>query len=36
MASPSDEGEHVCDACGRSFESDEALEEHIHDVGLVD
>jgi hypothetical protein len=26
----------VCEACGKSFESEEALERHVHDVGLVD
>jgi DNA-directed RNA polymerase subunit RPC12/RpoP len=25
-----------CDACGKEFESREALERHVHDIGLVD
>ena len=32
----SPDGEHVCDACGKSFASEEALEEHVHEVGLVE
>ena len=27
---------HTCEACGKSFESEAALEEHVHDIGLVD
>ena len=30
------DGELVCDACGKSFDSEEALEEHVHEVGLVE
>ena len=26
----------VCEACGETFESEAALERHVHDVGLVD
>lgn len=36
MASTADEGEFVCEVCGQSFESEEALDRHVHDVGLVD
>lgn len=32
---PDDDG-HTCDACGKSFDSEEELERHVHDVGLVD
>lgn len=35
MADDNDE-EHVCEACGESFESEEALERHVREVGLVD
>lgn len=28
--------EHVCEACGKRFETEEALERHIREVGLVD
>lgn len=28
--------EYVCDACGDQFDSEAALERHIHEVGLVD
>ena len=28
--------EYVCEACGESFESEEALDRHIREVGLVD
>ena len=31
-----DNEEHVCEACGKSFESEEALERHVREVGLVD
>lgn len=27
---------YTCEACGKTFESEDALERHIHDVGLVD
>lgn len=27
---------HVCEACGDTFESEEALERHIQEVGLID
>ena len=36
MTRTSDDGEYVCDACGESFESEDALDQHVHDVGLVD
>lgn len=37
MGEASDEGDTFeCGACGETFESQEALERHIHDVGLVD
>ena len=26
----------LCDECGKSFDSEEALEEHLHEVGLVE
>ena len=35
MGSESD-AEHVCDACGKSFDSEDALVEHVHEQGLVD
>lgn len=28
-------GEYVCEACGKAFEAEAALERHVHDVGLV-
>jgi hypothetical protein len=28
--------EFVCEACEKSFESEEALERHVHEIGLVD
>ena len=28
--------EHICEACGNSFETEAALERHVYDVGLVD
>lgn len=31
----STDGEYVCDACGRVFESEEELSRHTRDVGLV-
>jgi len=35
---PTDEAdeEHVCEACGKAFETESALERHVHDAGLVD
>ncbi len=27
---------HRCQACGREFDSEEALEEHVRRVGLVE
>lgn len=32
----SDADEYVCDTCGERFESSEALEKHVHEVGLVE
>lgn len=29
-------GEHVCEACGRSFPDEEALVAHVRHAGLVD
>jgi DNA-directed RNA polymerase subunit RPC12/RpoP len=34
--SESSSEEYVCEACGKSFETERALERHIHEVGLVD
>ena len=28
--------EHVCEACEESFETEAALERHLHEAGLVD
>lgn len=28
--------EHVCEVCDERFESEAALEDHVHDVGIVD
>jgi hypothetical protein len=28
--------EFVCEICNETFESERALERHVHDVGLVD
>lgn len=28
--------EHVCEACGKRFDSEAALEEHVHEVGLTE
>lgn len=36
MSDTSGDGEFVCEACGETFESEAALEDHVHDVGLVD
>ena len=37
MASPTAEDEeYECGVCGETFESEAALERHVHDVGLVD
>jgi hypothetical protein len=33
---PNRDGEHVCEACERTFESAAELERHVHEVGLVD
>ena len=30
------DGEHVCEACEESFETETALERHLHEAGLVD
>ncbi|WP_224448931.1 C2H2-type zinc finger protein [Haloprofundus salilacus] len=27
---------YVCETCGKEFESEEALEAHLRDAGLVD
>jgi DNA-directed RNA polymerase subunit RPC12/RpoP len=35
MADDSDD-EYVCEACGERFESEEALEKHVHEVGLTE
>ena len=32
---PSDR-EYRCEICGESFSSEEALKQHIHDIGLVE
>lgn len=36
MTDDTDAEEYVCEACGESFESEEALERHVREVGLVD
>lgn len=36
MTDDTDRGEHVCEACGKSFESEEALDHHVREVGIVD
>lgn len=36
MTEDTDDEEYVCEACGESFESEEALERHIEEVGLVE
>jgi DNA-directed RNA polymerase subunit RPC12/RpoP len=28
--------EYVCDVCGEAFESEQELQQHVHDVGVVD
>jgi DNA-directed RNA polymerase subunit RPC12/RpoP len=28
--------EYVCEACGEHFESEEALETHVHEVGMTE
>jgi len=30
------DGEYVCTACEKAFESEAALQRHVRDVGLVD
>ncbi len=30
------EAEYVCEVCEETFESEAALERHVHDAGLVD
>lgn len=32
----SDDDSYVCDSCGKEFDSEDELERHIKDVGLVD
>jgi len=29
-------GEYVCEACEREFESEAALQQHVREVGLVE
>jgi DNA-directed RNA polymerase subunit RPC12/RpoP len=29
-------GEYVCGICGERFDTEEELERHVHDVGIVD
>lgn len=36
MIEPVTGTEYECAACGKTFESSEALERHVHEVGLVD
>ena len=36
MTDDTDEGKHVCEACGESFESEAALERHVREVGLAE
>ncbi|MFO7927187.1 MAG: C2H2-type zinc finger protein [Natronomonas sp.] len=36
MDDKTDSDEYVCEACEKVFESEEALERHVHDIGLVD
>ena len=36
MTEETDDEEHVCEACGKSFESEAALERHIREEGLVE
>ena len=28
--------DHRCAVCGKEFESEEALDRHVHEIGLVD
>ena len=35
VTNPSNE-EYVCEICEETFETERALERHIHEVGLVD
>lgn len=30
------EEHHICHACGREFESEAALDQHVRTVGLID
>ena len=36
MIEAATEMEYECAACGKTFDSEDALERHLHDVGLVD
>jgi DNA-directed RNA polymerase subunit RPC12/RpoP len=31
-----DDETYKCDVCGEEFESEEAVERHVHEVGIVD
>lgn len=35
MNSQTEEEDHACTACGKSFESEAELERHVRDIGLV-
>jgi transposase-like protein len=32
----SSDQQYVCDICGETFQSERALNRHVHEVGLVD
>ena len=36
MNDTTESDEHVCEACDTTFDSEAALERHVHDVGIVD
>lgn len=31
-----DDAEYVCDICGRAFDSEAALEDHVHEEGQME
>lgn len=36
MVSNDSDEEHVCEACEKSFETEQELNQHVREIGLVD
>ena len=34
--SESPDGEYLCEVCGKTFPTEEAMDRHVHEEGLVD